>query len=128
MLIARLLNSDASLNNFIYLETINYVSGEDFDIVFQLFSDQLGIRYIPPATATVTIDILKSDGTTLTKSASVLSTDDRSIWKVSIDGTESDDIAGFNIGINVDVLDDTTDIKKAIIRTGLSKQILSGDC
>lgn len=128
MLRSRLLNSDAQLNNFKEIETINYVPGEDFTVVFRLFLDQLGIRYIPPATATVTIDILKSDGTKLNKSATVVDSDDRSIWSFDIDGSESSELSGFNIEITVDILDDGTDLKKSILQNALSKQILSGDC
>ena len=128
MLRARLLNSDASLNNFIEIQTINYVPGEDFDVVFRLFLDQLDIRWVPPATATVTVDILLNDGTTLTKTASLVDADDRSMWTFSVDSTESVDLAGFNMGINVDILDDGTEIKKAVIQNSLSKILLSGDC
>ena len=128
MLRARLLNSDAQLNNFIEISTINYVPGEDFVVVFRLFLDQLGIRYVLPATATVEASILNSDGTTLTKAASVISSDDKSMWSFSIADTESDDLAGFNIEITIDVNGDGTNIKKAVIQNALSKTLLSGDC
>ena len=76
-MIARLINSDASLNNFQEIGSVDYVPGEDKRVAFRLFDEQLGIRYIPGATATVDITIYKSDNTTLDVSATVISADDR---------------------------------------------------
>lgn len=122
---ARLLNSDAELNNFKEISALNYVPGENPTIVFRLFDEQLGIRFIPTAVATMTVDMINSDGTTLTKTPTVLDADDRSIWTFNLTDTETQALAGSNIQVN---LDDNGDLKKAVIANALIKNVISGDC
>jgi len=122
---AILLNSEASLNNFIQIGSVSYSPGEAVKVAFRLINDQLDIRLIPGATATVSVDIANADGTTTTKSATVISADDRSMWSIDLDTTDTQNISGSNMEIT---LTDGADIKKAIVFNGLIKQLLSGDC
>lgn len=129
MLEARLLNSDATLNNFKEISQVQYVPGEVLKIVIQLMSPQLdGIRYMPADSgATVDMVFQQSDGTELTKAASLVNSLDRSIWTVTLTSTESQAVIGSNIVAVLDELGDDTDIKKAILSYSLSK-VFPGDC
>lgn len=129
MIKAKLLNSDAQLNNFIEIETINYVPGEKIKVVIRLFDSQLDIRRISPVGSEIEMKFLKaSDNTFLTKTATVLDGLDRSIWYVELSATESADLASSNIQVEEDVLDDDTDVRITVIQQGLSKILFSGDC
>ena len=128
MISATLLNSDAVLNNYITLSSIEYVPGETVILNIKLFNPQLDIRYVPDAAATMTMTFKKSDGTDLIKTATELDTDDRSMWTTTLSGTETLDLASSNIQIDLDTLNDATIIFKTVIRNGLSKILITGDC
>ena len=128
MLEARLLNSEASLNNFKELASVSYVPGEVVKVAFRLFDPQLEIRFVPLASSTVNITIIKTDGTNLVKAASLISADDRSMWTFTLSATESTEIAGSNIQVDLDNGGGGTDIRKTVIQNALIKQTISGDC
>lgn len=128
MISAKLLNSDAVLNNYISLTSIEYVPGETVILNFKIFNPQLDIRFVPNVAATMDLTFKKSDGTDLVKAAAVLNADDRSMWTVTLSGVETADLASSNIQIDLDTLGDATIIFKTVIRNGLSKILLTGDC
>lgn len=128
MIKARLLNSGASLNDFFFLDALEFVPGENLTLVLQIFDAQKNIRYIPPAAAEMTLTFVKSDGTELEKSASLVDADDRSMWKVSLSQAETATLAGQNVEIELDVNGDASLILKAIIANGVIRINLSGDC
>lgn len=126
MLIAKVLNSAASLNNFKEIASLEFVIGEELNLVFRLHDPQFNLRHVPPATALVNVTFNKTDGTTLEKAASVLDSGDRSMWKVALTELETEEILGGNLLFEVDVLGDGSEIIKGLISNGLSKIIL--DC
>lgn len=128
MIRAILLNSQASLNNYIQLENIAYVPGERIIIVVKVIDSQLDIRFIPPTTATMNMKFLQTDGNELIKSATKLDPADRSMWTVTLSTAETLLLASSNIQIDLDILNDTTDIQKTVIQNGLSKTLLTGEC
>lgn len=128
MIRAILLNSQASLNNFKEITSISYVPGENVTIVVRIENAELDIRYIPPAAAVVTLEIINADNTSLTKTATELDAGDRSIWVFNLTAAESAALGGSNILINVDREGDGTDVAKAVIQNALVRNILSGDC
>lgn len=128
MISAQLLNSDASLNNFFTIEAVKYVPGETVKINIKLINDELGIRYIPGGSATVTLSFPKTDNTTLNKTATLIDTGDRSMWTVTISAAESLELASNTIEVTLDKLGDGTDLAKAMMYNTLSKNTISGDC
>lgn len=113
MYICRMLNSEATLNNFNYLSAINFVTGTAITLKMQLFDEDLQLRYIPPITANVSFLFNYSDGTILTKTGTP-EADDRSIQTVTISALESAKLIGGNIKISIDVLGDGTDVRKGV--------------
>ncbi len=129
MIRAILLNSDAQLNNFIEIEKIDYVPGEQIKIVIRLIDNQLNIRRISPTTSEIQLKFLKaSDGLFLTKTATLLDALDRSIWTTTLTVAETNDLASGNIQVEEDVLNNDTDVQITVIYSALAKQVFSGDC
>lgn len=126
MLSGQVLNSDATLNNFIVLETKNFIPGSQFTFVMRILNDDLGIRYIPADTAIVTLVFQNQDGTELSKVATPL-TDDRSILSIEISELESTSIRGGNMSFSVDVAGDGSNIMKGIMSNALAR-VLEGAC
>lgn len=126
MLGAKLLNELASLNQFSYIDTVQFVPGQSITMNFRLWDSELKDRYIPGASAIVKLTLNKTDGTTLEKTATLISADDRSMQSVAITAVESEDIVGGNVVITLDELGDGTKIKKAVIQMALSKVLLDG--
>lgn len=129
MIKAILLNSDAQLNNFIEINKIDYVPGEKVKVVIRLKDSQLDIRRVSPTGSAIELKFLKaSDGTFLTKAATVVDALDRSMWSVELTSAETNDLASGNIQVEEDVLDDDSDVRITVIYNALAKQVFSGDC
>lgn len=128
MIKAKLLNSGASLNDFFFMDSLDFVPGENLTICIQIFDAQKNIRYIPPLAAELTMTFVNADGDEFDKVAAVVSADDRSMWKVSLSQVETATLAGQNIEISLDVEGDATVILKAVIANGVIRINLAGDC
>ena len=126
MLSGQVLNSDASLNNFIVTDSKPFIPGEEFDLVIRFINDELDLRYVPPATNIATFTFNKTDGTTFTKIASVLDSGDRSIVKMTISETESADLLGGNIIFELDINGNGSVIKKGVVKNALARFIDAG--
>lgn len=125
MLTLNVLNSDASLNSFKFIDTFNFIGGEDIKLVMRLFQTDEDIRYIPDTGATITLDFRKSDDTVLVKAATFPFADDRSIIEVNITALESADLITQNL---VAKLDEGGSISYAILQTGFRRTSLTVGC
>ena len=128
MITAKLLNSNAALNDYSYIGTISFIPGENVKISFQIFDDQSGNRYIPPVGATITCTLIDVDGNPIEKTAALVSADDRSMWTFTLSQTDSEDIVGMNIEGELDVNGDGTLIYYFLMLNVLVRTNLSGDC
>lgn len=128
MVKAKLLNSDASLNDFRVVGSAEFIPGENLTIALQIFLDEKGIRYIPPAAAEMQLTFINSDDTELEKDAAVIDADDRSMWKVSLSQAETELLQGQNIEGVLDVNGDGTLVYKFLIANVLQRVNLAGDC
>jgi hypothetical protein len=126
MISGQILNSDASLNNFIVLDSKAFIPGEQFDIVFRLINQDLELRYIPPATATIKVVFNTSSGVDLEINASYVDVLDRSLVKLTISEAQSEDLIGGNFSFEIDVLGDGTEIKKGFAQNALAKTLIGG--
>ena len=124
-----LLNDQPTLNNYYSITSVQYIPGETVKINFQILDVDAKIRFIPPSAATMNVTFKKSDGTDLVKAATKLfDPDDRSIWQVSLDATESPLIIGNNFLVTLDVNGDATEIEQGIGENMLTKNLFEGDC
>ncbi len=123
MLIGKVLNSEATLNNYIYLLNKAFIQGSAFKLVIQIFNEDLGIRYIPDIDAEYSITLNNLDGTTLVKDGVEVTVfeDDRSIMSIDISAEESEALQGGNITF---MIDET----KGIVRNAISRVIEGADC
>lgn len=128
MIKAQLLNSSASLNDYILVNAVNFIPGENLTIALQIQDVQKNIRYIPPSAATMNLTFIDKDGNDIVKAAAVISADDRSMWNVTLAQSETEVLAGQNIIIDLDVNGDGTVILKALVANGVIRNNLSGDC
>ena len=128
MIKAKLLNSDASLNDFTYIGSMEFVPGEDVTVALQLFHSQKDIRHIPPAAATLELTLTDSDGNDVVKTASVINADDRSMWKIDLTQEETETLAGQNIEGKLDYNGDGSKIYLFVLQNVLQRTNLAGDC
>jgi len=119
MLKLKMLNSDATLNDFRDIGYLTFISGETLSVVMRIEQKAKNyIRYIPDAAATITIDLLKSDKTTITKTASFPFADDRSIIKFEISDSESPDIIGQDLKVKIV---EGANISYAVLEKGIQR-------
>ena len=126
MLTCQILNSDATLNNFIDIGSKEFIPGEEFILVVRGINKELDLRYIPLSTTVATCTLLDIDGNTISKVATLM-TDDRSIMSIAITEAESDTLASGTITFSLDELGDGTKITKGIAEGALVRSI-DGDC
>lgn len=120
-LTAQVLNSDASLNSWKVIGTQDFYPGEDITLKIRLFDQAENLRYVPPATTTMTIVFQTVTGE-LSKSVT-LDASDRSLGTVAITSTESADLVGGNAYFTLDEAGDGSVIRKGVVRNILSKVV-----
>lgn len=125
MLGAVIINEDAELNWFFEIGSLDFVPGSDVKLRLRLDDKSKHLRYIPPVAAELTLKFLKTDGSELEKSASLIDADDRSLWKVDLTAAETEDLVGGNILISLDVNGDASEIKLGVIENGMRRISLS---
>lgn len=128
MIKVKLLNSEASLNDFLYIGSIDFIPGENVKVSIQIFDSQKNIRYIPPVASTLTMTFIDKDGNDVVKIASVIHADDRSMWRVLLSQAETENLGGQNVIIDLDVNGDGTLIYRALLANAIIRNNLSGDC
>jgi hypothetical protein len=138
MLKIKLINEQATLNNFHYVETKEYIPNFPFSIKFQIQDSETLMRLIPSVDAVAQVIFQLRDGTELTKTATLLFTpDDRSIFKVDLSKTESNNIVGGNFQVLLDFngsasappdLSDSTDLRSGMAYNVLAKIQFDGEC
>jgi hypothetical protein len=113
------LNSDCSLNAFQIASSASIIGGETAEIVLQLWQPSKKIRYMPAAGATFSMDLLKADGTVLTKVPTLkFPSDDRSILLLSLSAAETAVLISQNLILKVT---EGPSISIAILQMGLQK-------
>lgn len=130
MISVHLINSEATLNDFFPLSSVEYTPGDVFTVAFQIFNSQKDLRYVQSANAEVTVTFTNTDGdeTELDGPAVVVHAGDRSLWKIPVTAAESAVIGASNLKITLDVEGDAVSVFSAILKNALSKNLLSGDC
>lgn len=116
ILTLKVLNDDATLNNWQEIGIAQVVRGSDAKINLQIFQADRKIRYVPSVSAVITADFLNSDGTTLSKTATFPFADDRSIIQLSFTDAETVSLIGQNIVVEIQEGSNTS---IAILQMGL---------
>lgn len=126
MLSAIIINEDAELNSFYDIGSLDFVPGSDVTLCLQLTKEnKQPERYIPPAAAELTLKFLQVDGSELSKSATLIDADDRSLWTLDLTAAETQELVGGNILISLDVLGDASQIELGVIANGLRRVSLT---
>lgn len=128
MISAKLLNSDATLNDFTFVGEIAFFPGENVRISLQIQLTEKKIRYIPPVAATLTLTFLDKEGEEIVKTAAVINADDRSMWVVVLSQAESEVLQGQNIVGTLDVNGDASVVYKFLMANVIQRTNLAGDC
>lgn len=129
MISVKLVNDQATLNNYTFEEVKEYVGGEAFSVRFEIFDPQTGNRLIPGSAATLNVIVQNSDGTFSTIAAAMMfSPDDRSFWQVDFSTVDSTNLVGANFKVVLDFLGDTTDIRTGMAYNVLGKITFDGEC
>lgn len=124
MLTLEIVSKSPSLNSFSLSKNAKFVSGETVKVIMRLMQDS-GIRYIPDVAATMSIALMKSDGTTLSKSCSFTFVDDRSIIEFSLSAVETAAVISQNLKVSIT---EGSNVQMAVLQYGLTKVITDGNC
>lgn len=119
------INSDATLNSFIFIGNHTFVAGDPLELVMILVQPDKKIRYVPDAGATIELELVKSDNTTLTKTATHPFADDRSIIQFSLTDVETTDLIGQNLIVKIT---EGSEVTRALLQGGLQLVNLTGEC
>lgn len=125
MLTLDIVSKNPTLNAFMLSKNLQFASGEDVKVTMRLFQSDLGIRYVPGASAVVTIDLKKSDNTTLTKTCAFTFADDRSIIEFSLSAAESALVISQNLIVK---LVEGGNTQFAVLQYGLTRVVSDGSC
>lgn len=120
MLTANVLNSNATLNSFQVQSSIQFINGFTLTLNFQIYDTTEQLRYVPPATAVVTMIFNRADGTTLSKVAT-LNTSDRSMGTINFSAADTQQLIGGNALLSVDLLGDGTQVMQGLVLNALQK-------
>lgn len=128
MLIASILESDATLNSFTEMSSLEFIPGEQTELVFRLKQSQRldRLRYVAKSTSLMTVYLPKRDGTIATVAMTAFA-DDRSIWHTTLQELTTQDIIGGNINFELDLNGDGSVVMKGWIPNGLSL-VCTGAC
>ena len=87
MITARLLNSEAQLNNYKTVGGVTFVNPDTIRVVIQLYNDEFGIRHIPVGSAVgdVRLGVNDSAGIEHSLDMTVVDAQDKSIWAINIE-------------------------------------------
>ena len=110
------LNSDATLNSFQDIGNHQIARGETAKLLFQLVDPNKKLRFIPGASAALSVTLLKSDGTSITKSLSFPFAEDRSIAQLDLTAVETATLTSQNVNVKIT---DGGNIQYAILQSGL---------
>ena len=85
MLIAEVLNSDATVNSFEVIRSLGFIPGDAPKLVFRLKQPfrKDGLRYVAATGASMSVALPNKDGTITTMTAAAL-VGDASIWSVQL--------------------------------------------
>lgn len=102
VLTLKVLNEDATLNNWQDLNgSAQVMRGSDAKLILQLSQVDRKIRYVPDVAAVITMDLINSDQTTLSKTATFPFADDRSIIQFVLSDTETALLISQNLIVNI---------------------------
>jgi len=126
-LTGKMLNSEAELNSFKEVGSVDFMPGANLKIVFMLFNPQEGIRYVPGAAAEVKVTLPTANGE-LEKDASFLDAGDRSLIELELSQAETEELTGGNLTFIVDELGDGSVITKGYIQLALRRMTAGESC
>lgn len=126
MLKIKLIEDQATLNNFDYLEVKEYIPGIALTIKFQISESETKLRHIPGTSATMEVTFQNREGEELSVTATMLfNPDDRSLWSVALTAEQTEEIIGSNFMVE---LTDGATIKSGMAYGVLSKITFDGEC
>lgn len=121
----KILNSDAELNSYKEIGSLDFMPGSDIKLVMMLFNSQEGLRYVPGEAAIITL-FIPSNTSDLEKTATFLDSGDRSLIYVDLSQAETEDLTGGNLTFSVDELGDGSIIHRGYASLAL-RRITAGE-
>ena len=102
MLIGKVLNSNATLNDYTVIGSLGFIPGDAPTLVFQLVQpwQTEGLRYMTAVGATMSVALPNKDGTITTVAATAM-TGDSSIWSAFLTAAITGVICGGNFGFTL---------------------------
>jgi len=125
MLIATVLNSDASVNVFEEISSLSFIPGSEEVLVIRLKQPQRKdkLRYVADIGATLTVSLPKKDGSTQVVTCYAF-VSDRSMWWCDLPSSLTDNLVGGNFTFT---LTEGTSVTSGYVESGLSL-VITGGC
>lgn len=129
MLRGYVLTPEAVLNNFTVIGSLEFVAGESFTLVVEMYQPQRvdKLRFVAPATATMMFHLPLSDGSVHDQAGAVVDVLDRSLWKTDVTAVTSAMLMSGNFTFTLDLLGDGTKLVQGFVENGLSL-VVTGLC
>jgi hypothetical protein len=137
MLKVKLIDEQATLNNFKYVDTKEYIPGQRLVLNVQILDAETGQRLIPDSGAQINAIFQQSDGTELTIPGSALfDPDDRSMYQFVLTGAQTLLVIGGNVRFDLDfngsgtlpALANSSDLRMGMGYSLIAKITFDGDC
>lgn len=137
MLKVKLINEAATLNNFKYIDSKDYVPNVPFKLKVQFFDTETDQRIMADSGAKAVAVFQTRQGTDLVVPGTFMfGPDDKSMWNFDISNTYSNDIVGSNVLFKLDFdgsssdpdLADSDDLRSGFGFAILAKNVFDGEC
>lgn len=129
MLAIKLLNEQATLNNYFTVESKEYTAGSILKLKFQVSDSENKTRLIAGSAGKCTCTFQDREGGEFDIEAQFLfGQDDRSMWLVTLDEEATMKLVGANFLVQVDMNGDEEDLHTGMAYNAISKITFDGEC
>lgn len=119
----KVINSDATLNNFQEIGSAKFVPNQSLKIAMRLMQTERNLRYVPDSAATVSVTFKQSTGPDIVKAASFVDTGDRSLILVELTDLETANLISQSLYVTVT---EGSDVSIAYLSNALQNAHVNG--
>jgi hypothetical protein len=126
MFTGKVLNSEATLNQYTSLSAVSFIPGSAFRFVFQMIDDQTGLRHVFPEDAVIKIQINNIEDEKDEFETEAVDEGDRSMRFVDLTEEDTLELNGGNIFYTVTIPGSPDVVYKGYLANPLAKSVEGG--
>ena len=125
MLLADVLNSEATVNDFDVIKSLSFIPGYQFRLVIRLKQPHhiARLRYVAASGSSLVVTLPQKDGTSLSVAMTAFA-DDRSVWFADVSAAQAEELIGGNFTFDLTEGPKTT---PGWVENGLAL-VITGEC